>query len=216
MLLLPNNCSDGTAAIANSLSLQLPFRLDIRCHTFPPSQANAGNARRMAMQYATELGGPDGVLLTTDADGVVAVDWIERNLLAIKAGAELVCGRVVLEEESHPRQRRRDGIECAVGRGKRLLTRRAREARHAVDRVARLRAQDCSPWRRRSRHEHDRLEARIRRRDHRRDDPALAVPDERDAVAVDLRARAQVRDRQPHSCESRINKGEPCNDIRIL
>ena len=97
VVLLPNNCSDGTAAIANGLALQLPFRLHIRCHTFPPPIANAGNARRLAMLHAAELAGPDGVLLTTDADGVVAADWIERNLLAMKAGAELVCGRVVLD-----------------------------------------------------------------------------------------------------------------------
>ncbi len=39
----------------------------------------------------------DGVLLTTDADAVVAPDWIERNCQAITAGADVVCGRVALD-----------------------------------------------------------------------------------------------------------------------
>jgi hypothetical protein len=118
VLLLPNNCSDGTAAIASGLALQLPFRLHIWCHTFPSPLANAGNARRLAMLRAAELGGPDGVVLTTDADGVVAGDWIERNLLAIKAGAELVCGRIVLDPMDAglipPHLHSDDALECEL------------------------------------------------------------------------------------------------------
>ena len=49
------------------------------------------------MQSAAELAGPDGILLTTDADTVVAPDWIERNLLTLAAGADLVCGRVAVD-----------------------------------------------------------------------------------------------------------------------
>ncbi len=97
VLLLLNNCTDATAAVARSLFGHVPYRLHIRTHMFPPSAANAGNARRLAMQSAAELAGPEGVLLTTDADTVVANDWIERNLLALSAGADLVCGRVALD-----------------------------------------------------------------------------------------------------------------------
>jgi hypothetical protein len=50
----------------------------------------------MAAQLAADLAGRDGVVLTTDADAMVADDWIERNHLAILAGADLVCGRVAL------------------------------------------------------------------------------------------------------------------------
>ena len=49
------------------------------------------------MEYAAELAGRDGILLTTDADTVVAPDWIERNLQALAAGADLVCGRVAVD-----------------------------------------------------------------------------------------------------------------------
>jgi hypothetical protein len=97
VVLLLNNCTDRTAVIANVLSGRLPYRLHIRCHTFPLPTISAGNARRLAMQIAAQIGGPDGILLTTDADAVVANDWIERNLLSLASGADLVCGRVSLD-----------------------------------------------------------------------------------------------------------------------
>jgi GT2 family glycosyltransferase len=97
VVLLLNNCTDGTAAIANVLSSRVPYRLHIRSHTFPASTVSAGIARRLAMQFAAEIAGPDGMLLTTDADTVVANDWIERNLLSLASGADLVCGRVSLD-----------------------------------------------------------------------------------------------------------------------
>jgi glycosyltransferase involved in cell wall biosynthesis len=97
VLLLPNNCTDDTAAVAAAMSSSLPYRVHIHCREFPPPSANAGTARRTAMQLAAELAGCDGILLTTDADTVVADDWTERNLQAISAGADLVCGRAALD-----------------------------------------------------------------------------------------------------------------------
>jgi hypothetical protein len=97
VLLLPNNCTDDTAAVAAAMSSSLPYRVHIHCREFPPPTANAGTARRTAMQLAAELAGCDGILLTTDADTVVADDWTERNLQAISAGADLVCGRAALD-----------------------------------------------------------------------------------------------------------------------
>jgi glycosyltransferase involved in cell wall biosynthesis len=97
VVLLPNNCTDDTAAVAAAMSSSLPYRVHIHCREFPPPLANAGTARRAAMQLAAELAGRDGILLTTDADTVVANDWIERNLQAISVGADLVCGRVALD-----------------------------------------------------------------------------------------------------------------------
>jgi hypothetical protein len=94
VVLLLNNCEDGTEAIVRDLSSRLPYELHIICHTFPPAIANAGQARRLAMQHAADLAGCDGVLLTTDADAVVPEDWVERVLRAMSMGAELVCGCV--------------------------------------------------------------------------------------------------------------------------
>jgi glycosyltransferase involved in cell wall biosynthesis len=97
VLLLANNCTDRTSAVAQALSVCLPYPLHIRAHAFSATAASAGNARGLAMTYAAELAGHDGILLTTDADTVVAPDWIERNLLALAAGADLVCGRVTVD-----------------------------------------------------------------------------------------------------------------------
>jgi hypothetical protein len=58
--------------------------------------ANAGQARRLAMAFSERQVRSQGILLTTDADAVVARDWIERNCKAIAAGADVVCGRVEL------------------------------------------------------------------------------------------------------------------------
>jgi hypothetical protein len=97
VLLLLNNCTDQTETIARRLAGDLPFDLHIVCKNFPLAVADAGHARRVAMGCAADLAGPDGVLLTTDADTVVADDWVDRNLLALAAGADAVCGRIVVD-----------------------------------------------------------------------------------------------------------------------
>jgi hypothetical protein len=118
VLLLANNCIDGTTAIAQALSIRLPYPLHVRAHTFAPSCASAGHARRIAMRAAAELAGQDGILLTTDADTVVAPDWIERNLLSLAAGADLVCGRVTVDPAEAARipshLHADDALECEL------------------------------------------------------------------------------------------------------
>ncbi len=120
VLLLLNNCSDLTETIARNLSATLPFALHIVNHTFAPAEANAGNARRVAMQLAAELAGPDGALLTTDADTVVAGDWVEKNLACLSAGADVACGRVEVDPVELaliPRNLRADdALECEFSR----------------------------------------------------------------------------------------------------
>ena len=97
VVLLLNNCTDQTEAVARSLAPQLPYLLEIRCRHLPLATAHAGEARRLAMQYAADRGGPHSVLMTTDGDGVVAHHWVERNLSAIAAGADLVCGKAAID-----------------------------------------------------------------------------------------------------------------------
>jgi len=96
VLVLANNCSDGTPTIALGLASALPYRLHIECHDFPTRHSNAGQARRLAMALSKRRVLPDGVLLTTDADALVGPDWIERNSQVIAHGADVVCGRIVL------------------------------------------------------------------------------------------------------------------------
>src|ERR1700748_2648800 len=68
VVMLLNNCTDATEAVARALAPGLGFRLEVVRRNLPQTEANAGHARRLAMQLAVELAGDDGVLLTTDAD----------------------------------------------------------------------------------------------------------------------------------------------------
>ncbi len=97
VVLFANNCSDATPAIASAMAPALPYRLQVECHDFPMRHANAGQARRLAMALSERRVRPDGILLTTDADAVATPDWIERNCKALSTGADVVCGRVVLD-----------------------------------------------------------------------------------------------------------------------
>lgn len=100
VLLFLNNCTDGTAHVVASLRPSLPIPLRVVERTF--AEANAGWARREAMEAAAgwlEESDPfDGVILTTDADSRVPVDWVARNLAAITAGVDAVAGRIALDE----------------------------------------------------------------------------------------------------------------------
>ena len=84
VVLLINNTRDQSAALARSLAPELPFALHVIEHDFPADLACAGQARRMAMEYAAALAGQDGALLTTDADGQVAPDSLALNLAHIR------------------------------------------------------------------------------------------------------------------------------------
>jgi hypothetical protein len=118
VLLLANNCSDGTLAIAAAMVPALPYRLHVERHDFPVPHANAGQARRLAMTLAERLVWPDGVLITSDADAVAAPDWIERNCMAITSGVDLVCGRAILHSSEAalipPHLHADDALECRL------------------------------------------------------------------------------------------------------
>ena len=92
IVLFVNNTVDKTAQAARASKIHPGTQLQVLERNLPPHQANAGIARRVAMQAAARLAGPAGVLLTTDADGLVDPDWVAANLAAIKAGADAVAG----------------------------------------------------------------------------------------------------------------------------
>jgi hypothetical protein len=75
----------------------LPFPLHLELLALPPECRGAGYARRMAMALAADIAGPDGYLLTTDADAIVANDWIERTVANFQRGHDAVCGRAALD-----------------------------------------------------------------------------------------------------------------------
>jgi GT2 family glycosyltransferase len=97
VVLLLNNCTDASETIARAMAPRLNFQLHIVARDLPDAQANAGHARRLAMRHAAECAGPDGILLTTDADSVVPPDWLARNRAALRNGADIVCGKAIID-----------------------------------------------------------------------------------------------------------------------
>ncbi len=91
ILLLLNNCTDGTAAVAHAAAAADPA-LRIMQVELEPEIASAGEARRLALLHAADLAGETGIIVTTDADCVPGREWIAQNLREIKRGADVVCG----------------------------------------------------------------------------------------------------------------------------
>ena len=117
VVLLVNNTTDATVEAAQAKQGTLGLGIHIIERHLPPGQANAGHARRLAMQAAATLAGPNGVLLSTDADGRPAPDWLLQNLAALDGGADAVAGRAELAPEDVARIPARlhedDRRECA-------------------------------------------------------------------------------------------------------
>ncbi|WP_156680201.1 glycosyltransferase [Sphingomonas profundi] len=106
LCLFLDGCTDGSAALVAALSATLPYRI-VSDRTDRAGPPNAGLARARAMALALAAA-PDGILLTTDADGAPATDWIAANLAAL-ASADVVAGRIVRGAE--PPSRRQDRID---------------------------------------------------------------------------------------------------------
>ena len=51
VLLYANNCTDASASLARSLGERLGLRISVIEACLPPTNANAGHARRAAMDY---------------------------------------------------------------------------------------------------------------------------------------------------------------------
>ena len=101
IVVLVNNSTDRTADIVRCFPSHPKTRIHLVERDLPPSLANAGHARRLAMEAAYALVGSDGVLLTTDADGEVDPDWLAANLATLRTGADAVAGWVELDPVGH-------------------------------------------------------------------------------------------------------------------
>lgn len=97
-----NNTTDGSTDVIATVSKRYRDRLAIALEvaTFPSELAHAGSARAAAMAAGmARLEPSGGVLITTDADARPPANWISANLEAISAGADIVGGRLVLDED---------------------------------------------------------------------------------------------------------------------
>jgi hypothetical protein len=111
-VLVANNCSDHTARAAAEFGLPAPWRLDVRDVELPPARANAGWARRLALDAAADrLAHPHDVILSTDADTLVDDAWLCRTLDYLDMGYDAVAGLARLNPRElrrlDPRHRRR-------------------------------------------------------------------------------------------------------------
>jgi cellulose synthase/poly-beta-1,6-N-acetylglucosamine synthase-like glycosyltransferase len=100
VLVLANNCSDATAALARRLATQVPYPLWVLEVTLTGDRATAGGARRRAMDEAAKRLDPvigEGLILTTDADSVVSPTWFAENMRALRDGADCVAGYIDAE-----------------------------------------------------------------------------------------------------------------------
>lgn len=98
---LVNNSGDGTACAARDAARAFEGRLDMVLNevVLPIETANAGAARSLAMELGiTVLGGrEDAVLISTDADSRPPCDWVRNILRAMREGADIVGGRLVID-----------------------------------------------------------------------------------------------------------------------
>ena len=184
IVLVVNNTRDATAAIVRALAGSAAVPIEVIEHEFPPEMASAGAARRMAMERAAALAGPDGTVLTTDADGRVAPDWVAANLFHLRRGLDAVAGRARLEtadEAAIPaRLREDDALECAYAA--------------ALDEIAaRLVPVEWDPWPRHTEHSGASIAVTVEAYRRVGGMPAAAIAEDRKFFAALVANGARVR-----------------------
>lgn len=100
VLLLLNNCTDDSLAVAKQYQAQYPaFLLRIAAIQLPPKLANVGTARRMLMDAANQrfrqVNQANGIIASTDADTVADSRWLAHILVEIGRGCDMVGGRIL-------------------------------------------------------------------------------------------------------------------------
>ena len=91
-----NNSSDQTAYNARQFRSEYAT-LIVEEIDLPNCDAHAGGSRKRAMDQAAMIAGPDGVIMTSDADSEVSPDWIIANLTELSKGADAVAGAVAFK-----------------------------------------------------------------------------------------------------------------------
>ncbi|MDO7885294.1 glycosyltransferase [Hymenobacter cheonanensis] len=102
VIVLANNCLDRTAAAVRQAGRRHPnLIVHVAEVLLPRPQAHVGRARRLLLDEAAlrleSTIGPTGVLLSTDADTLVASTWLAATLRELEEGAEAVGGRILTQ-----------------------------------------------------------------------------------------------------------------------
>jgi hypothetical protein len=102
VLLVLDRCSDGTGARAREVAAEYP---GLRLYPLEGPGRGSGHARRVGMEAACDrllgLGKPDALIASTDADTVVAPDWVVAQLRAADRGARTIGGRIALADDGN-------------------------------------------------------------------------------------------------------------------
>lgn len=123
VLLVLDRCTDATEKRAAEVAAAHP---DLRLYALRGPGAGSGLARRVGMEAACKrllaTRGPEGLICSTDADTVVAQDWLATQLRAVEAGARAIGGRIDLAgDETLPPGVLRWHTENSRSRYERLL-----------------------------------------------------------------------------------------------
>ena len=105
IIVLANNCSDASAEVVRRIAARRPaLRLHVAEARFPADVAHVGHARACLMNEACRRlrwhGCDDGVIASTDGDTRVAADWLAATLAEVRAGADAVGGRIVMDGDA--------------------------------------------------------------------------------------------------------------------
>jgi glucosyl-3-phosphoglycerate synthase len=123
VLLVLDRCTDATADRARQVADDHP---SLRLHLLDGPGLGSGHARGAGMDAACErltgLGRPAGLIASTDADTVVAHDWLSVQLDATERGARAIGGRIELGPGSLPQSVVRWHSERGRSRHQKLLT----------------------------------------------------------------------------------------------
>ncbi len=99
VILVLDDCTDATELRAREVAGSNP---DLRLHLLDGPGAGAGHARRAGMEAACSrllgLGHESGLIASTDADTVVAPDWLAAQFGCVDCGAVAIGGRIELED----------------------------------------------------------------------------------------------------------------------
>ncbi|MFE4108654.1 glycosyltransferase [Almyronema epifaneia] len=108
VLILANNCSDNSAAIAWALGQKYPaLNLQVIEVTLPQPQAHVGQARRLVLNEAyrrlslladhplRQASRDRRLIASTDGDTEVAANWLSSLLNEFDQGVDAICGRIL-------------------------------------------------------------------------------------------------------------------------
>jgi glucosyl-3-phosphoglycerate synthase len=100
ILLVLDHCTDGTETRARDVAASYP---GLRLYFLDGPGKGSGHARRVGMEDACDrlyaVGRPHALISSTDADTVVASDWVAVQLAAAERGARAIGGRIELADD---------------------------------------------------------------------------------------------------------------------